>query len=715
MADIVHYRLEKTFPELEDLEKRAIFTRSEIREIVKTRRNFEYKVKRPSPLKEDFLEFIEYEKQVDRLRRLRKKAIGNGDKKRKKSSVSDLAGVRRVIDLYRMATSRFKGDIELWFQYLEYSNSFVFSDNSFYSNCKKALAEVMRFHPKVPAVWVYAAAWAYDHDLNFESALSLMQSGLRACRNSEDLWVECVRLILTHLNKLKTRKIMLGEDNSTLVVDNKLNEEKKWRDENEDLFMSLDDESGANVQNKDHDKWDTLCVTVLQETYREAVKALPSSFSLRKRFLEIVEATNLGHLEGVRTEILDDMQKDFSGGPDYWVWRATLKLTDPQTTLDISKEEGRLQADEVIKVYEEAIDILPSAVMFEKYINFLIEIINLKGEEKQNAEVSGVSDHTDAYVSHIVRVFTKAEALGCLNDDLVCLYIKFYLNMDKTDEALKLAENFCEGIFADAKQLWVLRVTEHMKCATKSGTISKDAISSVFNLFKKMLKNIAVYDDENLWFKALDFFAKNKKYFGKLLDLCINLLTKDGGTDNGFSLPATLVKFVCEKEGIHKARELYKRQSSPVHLESYTHFILSGITAYLSLHMTPYPCHRKPLRKQSNVTVAVTVAVFSSHIVPQTAKKVSDIGSLITLPHPGLGLYKHCLELEFSIDDEESVANARKLFECALTTYSQDISLWRDYYSMEMKTGTSETSSAVYWRTKKTLGDASALSASIIA
>ncbi|BBH02060.1 hypothetical protein Prudu_012511 [Prunus dulcis] len=48
MADVVQYRLERMINELDDLEQRMIFTRREIAEIVKQRRKFEYRLKRPS-------------------------------------------------------------------------------------------------------------------------------------------------------------------------------------------------------------------------------------------------------------------------------------------------------------------------------------------------------------------------------------------------------------------------------------------------------------------------------------------------------------------------------------------------------------------------------------------------------------------------------------------------------------------------------------------
>lgn len=121
MADVVQYKMERMLPELDDLERRGLFSRHEIAEIVKQRRKFEYRLKRPSPLKQDFVAYIDYEKSLDALRLLRKKAQMKkmGDRKVKKS-VSDYAGVSRIIEIYRLATSRFKGDIELWFQYLEF-------------------------------------------------------------------------------------------------------------------------------------------------------------------------------------------------------------------------------------------------------------------------------------------------------------------------------------------------------------------------------------------------------------------------------------------------------------------------------------------------------------------------------------------------------------------------------------------------------------------
>jgi U3 small nucleolar RNA-associated protein 6 len=150
MADTVQYRLERMTDELDDLERRGLFTRAELSDVVRKRRDFEYRLRRHSPLRQDFLDYIAYELRLDSLRNLRKRAIiraaadeddeprddarssddeeGGGRKRKKKDkskkkwkkSVSDVAGVLRVLDIYRMATVRFKGDLDLWFRYLEF-------------------------------------------------------------------------------------------------------------------------------------------------------------------------------------------------------------------------------------------------------------------------------------------------------------------------------------------------------------------------------------------------------------------------------------------------------------------------------------------------------------------------------------------------------------------------------------------------------------------
>ncbi|OWM85566.1 U3 small nucleolar RNA-associated protein 6 homolog [Punica granatum] len=646
MADVVQYRLERMVNELEDLERRGLFTRQEIAEIVKQRRKFEYRLKRPSPLKQDFLAYIDYETQLDSLRRLRKKSAAKETKRKRKKSVSDFAGVARIIEIYRLAVMRYKGDVDLWFKYLEFCRK---RKNG---RMKKALAQVIRFHPKVPGVWIYAAAWEFDHNLNVAAARALMQSGLRLCPKSEDLWVEYLRMELTYLNKLKARRVALGEDEGALTHDQKDANEKQWREENQDLFMSLNEEregaKGSDAESEESEKKSDLFreqgLNVLQTIYGGALEALPSSFSLRRRFFEILEAIDLADSEGMHEKILTDMKRDFSADPEYWDWLAKLEIPELSTVENLSEESMQHKLLKAVKVYEEALEVVPSADLFDLYVKFLMDITFLKEGKMRTPELTGP---IEKFVSQLLAVYEKAETMGYLNENLASKYVSLYLQLERLDEARELVEKLCSGQFSSSAQLWQLRVSIEVRCATrKHSSPSKEDLSSIFQLLRKVLTDISVSEAKSLWLMALDLFTDHKHYLDKFVDIAFISLAKNGGNEEGFSVSSTMVKFVLEKDGIEHAREIYKK--------------------------------------------------------------------FLALPRPSLDIYRTCIELELNLTssgDKKSLAKVRKLFEAALSTYDQSLRLWQDYYSMEIKMGTSETANAVHWRARKTLKDAAALTA----
>ncbi|XP_010278633.1 PREDICTED: U3 small nucleolar RNA-associated protein 6 homolog isoform X1 [Nelumbo nucifera] len=652
MADVVQYRLERMVDELDDLERRGLFTRREIAEIVKKRRNFEYRLKRPSPLKQDYLAYIEYEKQLDSLRRLRKKSVARQmkekDNKKLRKSVSDFAGVSRILEIYRLAVMRYKGDIDLWFRYLE------FCRERGHGRMKQVLAQVIRFHPKVPGLWIYAAAWEFDHNLNVAAARALMQSGLRACPNSEDLWVEYLRMELTYLNKLKARKAALGEDKGTLTRDNGDAIEKQWRDENKDLFMPLseggENADGSSAQEEESEKKEDAFreqgSIILETIYSGAVKALPSNMSLRKRFLEILDATDLAHSDELKEEIMNSMTRDFSKDTDYWDWLARLQINDIRNSKDISKEVVFRQLNKAVEVYEEALKVVASARMFSLYTKFLMDVIVPEREDSIDSWFPSTSDHAAEYISNLLKVYEKAESMECLTEDLAYQYISFYLQLGKLGEARKLAEKLCNEKLPGAVKLWVLRVSIEIKWARrKSASLSKEDLLSVYELLRNVLTKVAISEAESLWLMAIKLFSNHKDYFDKLVQISLILLAKGGDdSESKFSLSSAIVNWVVQRDGILRARDMYKR--------------------------------------------------------------------FLSSPRPSLAIYRNCIELESNlafVGDHKGLENARKLYESALTTYNQDVGLWRDYYSLEIKVGTSETANAVYWRARKTLKDTSGL------
>lgn len=674
----MQYRLERMTDELDDLERRGLFTRGELADVVRKRRDFEYRLRRHSPLRQDFLDYIAYELRLDSLRNLRKRAIiraaaeddddepqhdarssddEGGRRKRKKDkskkkwkkSVSDVAGVLRVLDIYRMATVRFKGDLDLWFRYLE------FCRDKRHGRMKQVLAQAIRFHPKVPGLWIYAAAWEFDQNLNVAAARALMQSGLRSCPQSEDMWIEYLRMELTYLNKLKARKVALGEDVKTLQK--KDNDASQWKEENKELFMPLNEQvkdpkepgsAGDALEEKEDLFW-RQGLLIIQTIYHGAVEALPSSLTLRKKFLEILNSVDLAHSDELKLEVLDDLKRDFSHSEDYWDWFARLQLSNLNSSSNSNRKDAiSNKLNRSIQVYDEAIRKLPNSKMYSLYAKFWMDVIYTDREDSVTLFQDSEFDASE-FTSSILKVYENAESCGCLTEDLACQYISLYLKLERLEEAKTLAEKLCDGPLSNAANLWSLRFTMEINSiatAPGSSSLSKENLSSLLDLFSTVLSKLSVTEAERLWHMAMKLFSHDKVCFEKLVKCAMLSLSLAGGSDSGASVSSAIVGWYLQRDGVKHARKMYKR--------------------------------------------------------------------LLALPRPSLKFMQYCIALEAnlaSLGDNGALKDARRLYDSALDLYPQEREVWRSYYDLELKMGTSESANAVYSRSRKVLGDSTALTA----
>ncbi|KAF4523914.1 hypothetical protein B566_EDAN012265 [Ephemera danica] len=75
MAECVQYRCEEMMPELEQMEKLKLFDKLEIRAIVKSRKDNEYKIQKRGKIKEDYLKYIQNEMDLLKLIRLKREHL----------------------------------------------------------------------------------------------------------------------------------------------------------------------------------------------------------------------------------------------------------------------------------------------------------------------------------------------------------------------------------------------------------------------------------------------------------------------------------------------------------------------------------------------------------------------------------------------------------------------------------------------------------------
>ncbi|KXS20434.1 hypothetical protein M427DRAFT_94378 [Gonapodya prolifera JEL478] len=228
MAETVQHMLESTLPELHDLEVRGLFSKAEIKAIVKARTDHEYRLARRVSRQVDYLRYIQYETNLESLRKKRKARIlallktkaassaatSGSDTAAAardvswKGSVSDHSIRQRLHSLYDRMLKKFPANTALWVQYFEWAKSAGSS-----KVLGRSYARAIQLHPTKPTFWILAASWEFEHNLNIAAARALLQRGLRLNPDSQKLWTEYFRLELLYSEKLRERqRVLFGEE-----------------------------------------------------------------------------------------------------------------------------------------------------------------------------------------------------------------------------------------------------------------------------------------------------------------------------------------------------------------------------------------------------------------------------------------------------------------------------------------------------------------------
>ncbi|KAF9114901.1 U3 snoRNP protein [Mortierella sp. AM989] len=343
MADTVQFYMEEMIPEMRDLEQKGIFSKKEIASIIKKREKFEYALKRRIAKKADFLRYIEYEMNLEALRKKRRARMVSSTKQ----SVSDYAGPRRIYFIYKRCLTKFKGDISIWLQYINYAKKTGAS-----RTLGKIFAQAIQLHPTNERLWILAAAWEWEENANIVAARVLLQRALRLNTTTETLWHEYFRLELVYIAKILARREVLGIEASTEQVEQDLLEDKDADNDNmiqlpkvtgeEFGLFGKEEEEDKQSSKKDSkskrgkkektqvplteekaeafkaEKNPVLRGEVAMVVYRNGIKEIPSSFNFRRGFLDIANSfIKPKPLKGDSIQyIYDTIEQDFKDLPE---------------------------------------------------------------------------------------------------------------------------------------------------------------------------------------------------------------------------------------------------------------------------------------------------------------------------------------------------------------------------------------------------------------
>jgi len=257
----------------------ANFAQEEISSIARKRSDFEHTVNARGSRPSDWLRYIEFEKNVDALRRKRVKRLGAKYRG---------SGHRTIYSLYNRGTRKFPGDLSLWMQYIEFARK-----DKAYKRLNEIFTAVVRLHPTKPELWIYAASYFMETQADITDARSYMQRGLRFCRNSELLWLEYAKLETIYVGKIAGRRKILGLD----IDRTKKQDANEKEDEDmitlpsitaEDINPSLSKDDGVDdVALQNLASAPVLTGAIPIAVFDEAMKKFNGSAALAERFFDM--------------------------------------------------------------------------------------------------------------------------------------------------------------------------------------------------------------------------------------------------------------------------------------------------------------------------------------------------------------------------------------------------------------------------------------------
>ncbi|KAM6345045.1 U3 small nucleolar RNA-associated protein 6 homolog isoform 3-T3 [Alca torda] len=345
MAERIEQRLEDRVPELEQLERVGLFTRKEIKAVLRRASALEYKIQRRALRKEDFINYIQYEINLLELIKKRRARTGYSFKK----DEIEISILHRIHSLFNRAIGKWKEDVQLWLSHVAFCKQW---------NAKHQLSRVfssmLAIHPNKPALWIMAAKWEMETRLSSENARHLFLRALRFHPECPKLYQEYFRMEL--MNAEKQRK------------------EKK---EFERAKMDLGEFSYSE---------EILNGEMARIIYRDAAQKI-KGVEFHLAMLSIAKLFDF--TQDLQKEILESLQTTFADDPLTWDYmaRRELELGSLQSTKHTTKQtkvsEMTQREERCSAVFEEAVKAVPTEDMWKYYITFCLERYNRKTNSEE--------------------------------------------------------------------------------------------------------------------------------------------------------------------------------------------------------------------------------------------------------------------------------------------------------------------------------------------
>ncbi|XP_008635808.1 PREDICTED: U3 small nucleolar RNA-associated protein 6 homolog [Corvus brachyrhynchos] len=406
----IEQRLEDRVPELEQLERVGLFTRKEIRAVLRKASALEYKIQRRALRKEDFINYIQYEVNLLELIKKRRARIGYPFKK----DEIEHSILHRVHSLFNRATGKWKDDVQLWLSHVAFCKQW---------NAKHQLSKVfstmLAIHSNKPALWIMAAKWEMETRLSSESARHLFLRALRFHPDCPKLYQEYFRMELMHAEK-----------------------QRKEKKEFEQAKMDLGEFNYSE---------EILNGEMARIVYRDASQKI-KGVEFQLAVLSIAKLFDF--TQDLQKEILENLQTRYADDPLTWDYmaRRELELGSLQPTEHTTKQkkvsEMAQREERCCAVFDEAVRAVPTEDMWKCYITFCLE----RYDRKTNSE-----ELKQKRLERTLNVFSKAHESSLLLEALYKHWLQLLLDSNLSEKAVEVAEA-ATSHFSQSVEMWQMRL-----------------------------------------------------------------------------------------------------------------------------------------------------------------------------------------------------------------------------------------------------------------
>ena len=306
MADKIQLILENLIPELDELVKKGIFLKKDVKKIIKKRRTHEYSFEKKDVNISDYYKAIQYETILNQRLNENKKKLNL-----KKLDYYDFHFIRRIIFLYKKCLMKFEKEKI----FMDFFNFLI--KNKCFNILNKEIGKVLTKFPKKIIFWKIAVYNEFENNLNFFGARNLMQKCLRLNEENLESFLEYFIFEIIFAQKIGERKsILKGKINDEKENKLKLFDEEKLIDKN----LNEIKENNNEINNENEDEilnlkipeiiFDEICKKIENKNIIEKNKFLLKLFENFIKFTKNNKFINSKFLENKIIQTIINLNKN---------------------------------------------------------------------------------------------------------------------------------------------------------------------------------------------------------------------------------------------------------------------------------------------------------------------------------------------------------------------------------------------------------------------